>query len=219
MKIEKLTKIQTFFGQLVGVGVGGGGSMRLSLLQWGISNRSTIQCLPISKFEKWKQQYKYEGIVPARLCDDLNQQVRPGGLEVNFRNSVYADESAIFKSFSAVHCTQQYSMYTSATHSIWHEIQAGRYSWHEIQLYFCSTQPVTSGLTRCAGTSSKGSAGSLANARTANSTSCITQVGTCQVNFQLIFTLISSSLIKYSEPISYLQGLFHLTIFVTHYES
>ena len=192
--------------------------MRLSLLQWGISNRSTIQCLPISKFEKWKQQYKYEGIVPARLCDDLNQQVRPGGLEVNFRNSVYADESAIFQSFSALHCTQQYGMYTSATHTIWHEIQAGWYSWHEIQLYFCSTQPVTSGLTRCAGTSSKGSAGSLANARTANSTSCITQVGTCQVNFQLIFTLISSSLIKYSEPISYLQGLFHLTIFVTHSE-
>ena len=196
---------------------GGGWSMRLSLLQWGISNRSTIQCLPISKFEKWKQQqYKYEGIVPARLCDDLNQQVRPGGLEVNFRNSVYADESAIFQSFSALHCTQQDGMYTSSTHTIWHEIQAAWYSWHEIQLYFCSTQPVTSGLTRCAGTSSKGSAGSLANARTANSTSCITQVGTCQVNFQLIFTLISSSLIKYSEPISYLQGLFHLTIFVTH---
>ena len=156
--------------------------------------------------------------MPARLCDDLNQQVRPGGLEVNFRNSVYADESAIFQSFSALNVPNN-----TACTLLQRTLFDMKYKQHDIvdvkySCIFCSTQPVTSGLTRCAGTSSKGSAGSLANARTANSTSCITQVGTCQVNFQLIFTLISSSLIKYSEPISYLQGLFHLTIFVTHSE-
>ena len=76
----------------------------------------------------------------------------------------------------------------------------------------CSTLRVTSGLTRCAGTSSRGSAGSPANATTANSTSCITQVGTCQVNFQLSYSHPPPHHLSLS--IRSARMIFHLCIFV-----
>ena len=119
----KVNKNYNLFGQLVGVGwvgEGGGGD------QWDCHycNEAflTVAQSNVCQFQSLKSENNNINMRASCLHAFVmtwTNKWDPGDWKWTLgTQSNYADESAIFQSFSALHCTQQYGMYTSATHTI-----------------------------------------------------------------------------------------------------